>query len=266
MEDTWINPMSLVLFWGKPVTLSGPQSCKYIPEAATQTESMCLQQLPTVCRHYIKPLLLSFCLTLILQPLINSAAALSRQHHSLVCRRVSFFFFFFYFRVFDLCCCFLLWAEFYTACQSPERHTLEGPVEWDTKSDASWEHSSLSPYTYPSYPLPHCLSSSSSLFLLLQTHLFPLMRILFSSPPLILLLSFSPSDASATPKTPGQLWMTPLPLCSGRLHATSVGAFSAGALGWSQPTAPSMHRSECVANEHHWRNVPTSVLFPPCLD
>lgn len=175
-------------------------------------------------------------------------------------------FFFFYFRVFDLCCCFLLWAEFYTACQSPERHTLEGPVEWDTKSDASWEHSSLSPYTYPSYPLPHCLSSSSSLFLLLQTHLFPLMRILFSSPPLILLLSFSPSDASATPKTPGQLWMTPLPLCSGRLHATSVGAFSAGALGWSQPTAPSMHRSECVANEHHWRNVPTSVLFPPCLD
>lgn len=95
MEDTWINPMSLVLFWGKPVTLSGPQSCKYIPEAATQTESMCFQQLPTVCRHYIKPLLLSFCLTLILQPLINSAAALSRQHHSLVCRRVSFFFFFF---------------------------------------------------------------------------------------------------------------------------------------------------------------------------
>lgn len=24
---------------------------------------------------------------------------------------------------------FLLWAEFYTVCQSPERHTLEGPVE-----------------------------------------------------------------------------------------------------------------------------------------
>lgn len=28
------------------------------------------------------------------------------------------------FHVSDLCCCFLLWPEFYTVCQSPERHTL----------------------------------------------------------------------------------------------------------------------------------------------
>lgn len=61
------------------------------------------------------------------------------------------------------CCCFLLWAEFYTVCQSPERHTLEGPVEWDTKSDPSGEQLS---YHLPPQPLCVCLSLSYSLPLL----------------------------------------------------------------------------------------------------
>lgn len=57
------------------------------------------------------------------------------------------------FHVSDLCCCcFLLWAEFYTACQSPERHTLEGPVEWDTKSDPSGE------WLFSHLPTPFCLA------------------------------------------------------------------------------------------------------------
>lgn len=67
------------------------------------------------------------------------------------------------FHVSDLCCCcFLLWAQFYTVCQSPERHTLEGPVEWDTKSDPSGEQlfSHL-----PPPPISVCLSLSSSLSL-----------------------------------------------------------------------------------------------------
>lgn len=92
------------------------------------------------------------------------------------------------FHVSDLCCCcFLLWAEFYTVCQSPERHTLEGPVEWDTKSDPSGERliSHL-----PPPPLSVCLSLSSSLSLPLSLKPFfsSAYPPLFPHPPLLLRL------------------------------------------------------------------------------
>lgn len=62
------------------------------------------------------------------------------------------------------CCCFLLWAEFYTVCQSPERHTLEGPVEWDTKSDPSGEQLLSHPTVFVSLYLPSSLLLPSSFF------------------------------------------------------------------------------------------------------
>lgn len=159
------------------------------------------------------------------------------------------------FHVSDLCCCcFLLWAEFYTVCQSPERHTLEGPVEWDTKSDPSGERliSHL-----PPPPLSVCLSLSSSLSLPLSLKPFFFLCIPSSLSP-----SSSPPPApSTTPQTPGQVWASQIPSVW-RGYATSVGAFSARVVGQAQPTSPSMHHSEHATNEHDWRNVPVPV---PCL-
>lgn len=68
------------------------------------------------------------------------------------------------------CCCFLLWAEFYTVCQSPERHTLEGPVEWDTKSDPSGEQH-----------FPHLLPLSLFVSLYLPTLPLPPLSLSFVS-------------------------------------------------------------------------------------
>lgn len=160
------------------------------------------------------------------------------------------------FHVSDLCCCcFLLWAEFYTVCQSPERHTLEGPVEWDTKSDPSGEQ--LLSHLLPP-PLSVCLSLSSSLSLPLSLHpslYSPRIPLSLPSP------SPLPPTPSTTPQTPGQVWASQIPSVW-RGYATSVGALSARVVGQAQPTSPSMHHSECAANEHDWRNVPVPV---PCL-
>lgn len=92
---------------------------------------------------------------------------------------------------------FLLWAEFYTVCQSPERHTLEGPVEWDTRSDPSGEQ------LLPHLPTPLCLSLFISQCLLSSQPLPPAF-----SPPFTLCISltlssvFSSFSSSSINKSP----------------------------------------------------------------
>ena len=76
-----------------------------------------------------------------------------------------------------------------------------------------------------------------------------------------LLSSSSPPLPPATPRTPGQVWVSLIPSVW-RGYATSVGALSARVVGQAQPTSPSMHHSECATNEHDWRNVAAPV---PCL-
>lgn len=157
----------------------------------------------------------------------------------------------FRFHVSALCCCFLLWAEFYTVCQSPERHTLEGPLEWDTKSDPSGEqflsHLCLFLFIFhPSLPL-----SPSLLPYLFSPH-----------------TSFTPSSSflsptpSTNPQNPGQVWTPQIPSILWG-YTTSVSVLSAQVVGQSRPTSPSMHLSECATNEHDWRNVP--VPYPAFL-
>lgn len=147
------------------------------------------------------------------------------------------------------CCCFLLWAQFYTVCQSPERHTLEGPVEWDTKSDPSGEKKLFS------HLLPLALFVSLYLppFLPLN-HFFKL----FVS--FILSLSTSLPSAPANPQTPGRVWASQIPSVW-KCYATSAGALSVRVVGQAQPTSPSMHHSECATNEHDWRNAPAFFVW-----
>lgn len=101
--------------------------------------------------------------------------------------------------------CFLLWAEFYTVCQSPERHTLEGPVEWDTKSDPPGEQ--LFSHLPPSSLF--CLSLSSSLFFFFFSLHTPLS---------FLILSLFLPTPSITPQTPGQVWASQIPSVLERLR------------------------------------------------
>lgn len=149
------------------------------------------------------------------------------------------------------CCCFLLWAEFYTVCQSPERHTLEGPVEWDTKSDPSGEQlvSHLP-------PLSVCLSLSSSPSLPLSPSglIFLLSAYPSLCPHLLLFLRLHQQIPRLLAKS--ERVRSPL------FGEATLHTLSAWVVGQAQPTSHSMHHSECATNEHDWRNVPVPV---PCL-
>ena len=146
------------------------------------------------------------------------------------------------FHVSDLCCCcFLLWAEFYTVCQSPERHTLEGPVEWDTKSDPSGERliSHL-----PPPPLSVCLSLSSSLSLPLSLKpffFFFLLHTLLSFP---ILLSSSGSINNSPDSWPSLSKSDPLCLERLRYICWRVQCSS----GWPSPANIPQHASQRACN------------------
>lgn len=139
---------------------------------------------------------------------------------------------------------FLLWAEFYTVCQSPERHILEGPVEWDTRSDPSGEQ------LLPHLPTPLCLSLFISRCLLSFQSLPPAL-----SPPFTLCISltlssvFSSFSSGSIDKSPDCRptlnQSDPLHLVEG--YATSVGALSAR-VGRPRPSDIPQHASQRVCN------------------
>lgn len=132
---------------------------------------------------------------------------------------------------------FLLWAEFYTVCQSPERHTLEGPVEWDTKSDPPREQ--LPPTT----PTSVCLSLF--IFLLLSSSYILFIPLAYAFFPLSLSSSLHLTPLT-TPQTPGQVCASQIPSVW-KGYATSVGAFS----HWSGRPSPAnipQHASQRVCN------------------
>lgn len=179
-------------------------------------ELTCSANLPEMCEGYVNR---RCCPS-------NSPTAVSFQHRPVDSPR---------FLVSDLCCCcFLLWAEFYTVCQSPERHTLEGPVEWDTKSDPSGEQL----FFTTSHPQPPfvCLSLSSSLTL---PH-----RLLVAVVFFFFLCLYFPPTPSTAPQTPGQVWVCQIPSVW-RGYATSVDALSAWVVGQTEPTSP-QHASQRV--------------------
>lgn len=140
------------------------------------------------------------------------------------------------------CCCFLLWAEFYTVCQSPERHTLEGPVEWDTKSDPPGEQ-------LVSHLLP--------LSLFVSLYLPPFLSLYRLSFYLCLLLFFL--QLQQLPGLLAKFEQVRSPLfANATLHLLARWVLERSAK--PSPTSHSVHRSECAANEHDWRNVPAPVL------
>lgn len=154
------------------------------------------------------------------------------------------------FHVSDLCCCcFLLWAEFYTVCQSPERHTLEGPVEWDTKSDPSGEQlfSHL-----PPQPLCVCLSLSPSSSLSLT----PFLSLLFF---LLLLLYFFNNSPDSWPSLRASD-----PLCLERLRYICWRVQRSSGRPSPANIPPACITASVQTNEHDWGgNVPTAPSLCP---
>lgn len=188
-------------------------------------ERTCSANLPKMCEGYINHCCCPF----------NSPAAVSFQHRPVDSPR---------FHVSDLCCCcFLLWAEFYTVCQSPERHTLEGPVEWDTKSDPSGEQLfftnllpqplfCLSLFIFQPYSSSQALSRLRCFFVLF--FFYPCISLQLHQQLPRLLAKFehvrSPLFGEAT------------------LHLLTRSVLEWLAKPCQHP--PSMHRSECAPNEH----------------
>lgn len=138
---------------------------------------------------------------------------------------------------------FLLWAEFYTVCQSPERHTLEGPVEWDTRSDPSGEQ------LLPHLPtLSVCLSLSPGAFSLSSLSLRPslLLHPLHIPHSVLCLLVLLLGLHQQIPRLPANFEPVRSPPFGGG-YATSVGALSAR-VGRPRPADIPQHASQRVCN------------------